>query len=773
MADHEREDSTPYEKDQDIHSFSRRSFLKLGGGTAAVAAMAGGGWALSEIVVDEGPVQAWYNSVCRYCGTGCSLMLGMGEDGQLVRVRGNKNAHNKGVICIKGSTLDFLMKNKEGRVTSPMIRRNGQLEEASWEEAMELVAAKFREAIAEYGPESVAFYGSGQLLIEESYTANKLFKAGIGSNNIDGNPRLCMASAAFGYTQTFGMDEPPGAYEDIDHADVFFLIGSNTYECHPPLWERISIRRKMNPAVKVIVVDPRRTPTAERADYYLPVVPGTDMLLLNAMMYTILEDGLYDEDFISKHVNFSDGSEKVSFEDFREFLQDYIPENVAAELGISASQIREVAYYFASAGATMSMWTMGINQRVQGTFLNNNLNSLHLITGQIGRPGATPLSLTGQSNACGGVRDTGSLAHLLPNGRKIVKENDRREVEKLWGIPEGTINPQPGYDALSLFKAMNEGKVKVMLNMCTNPAQSLPNRDQYLPGMEQTFMVVAETYRDTATAQYADVLLPAALYIEKEGTYGQTERRYQIIQKLQEPYGQSRSDLWILVDLAERLGHGDLISAKTSAEVWEEYRHFSAHSAYNFEGITRERMIEQPGIQWPCPDVNHPGTVRRYVPGDPFVPEGKEHHFYGYEDGKAVVFLRPYVRTDEKLSPQRPMYLTTGRVISQWHTGTMTGRVEALEHASGPGTFRMHPQDAARMRLQNGDQIKVNSSRGEMEGVVEINHNETPGVIFAPFYDPEFMVNNVVSDDFDPISKEPDYKTTAVSVSKVEDLSNL
>ena len=615
MADETNNADTPYESDKDIHSFSRRSFLKLGGGAAAVAAMAGGGWALSEIVVDEGPVQAWYNSVCRYCGTGCSLMLGMGEDGQLLRVRGNKNAHNKGIICIKGSTLDLLMKNKEGRVRTPKIRRNGRLEEASWDEAMDLVASKFKEAIAEHGPESVAFYGSGQLLIEESYTANKLFKAGIGSNNVDGNPRLCMASAAFGYTQSFGKDEPPGAYADIDFADVFFLIGSNTYECHPPLWERISIRRKMNPAVKVIVVDPRRTPTAERADYYLPVVPGTDMLLLNSMMYTILEDGLHDEDFISKHVNFSDGNESVSFEDFREFLQDYIPENVAAELGISASQIREVAYLFASSQATMSMWTMGINQRIQGTFLNNNLNSLHLITGQIGRPGATPLSLTGQSNACGGVRDTGSLAHLLPNGRKIVVEEHRREVEKLWGVPPGTINPTPGYDALSLFKAMNEGKVKVMLNMCTNPAQSLPNVEKYREGMERAFLVVADAVHPTETTQFANVVLPAAMWAESgPGVFSQSERRYHVIPPIVEAPGEARSDLQILVELADRLGHGDVLPNRTYESIWEEWRHMSAHSKYNFEGITMERLLALPGIKWPCPTPEHPGTCIRYVP---------------------------------------------------------------------------------------------------------------------------------------------------------------
>ena len=639
----------------------------------AVSSMAFAGWGVTELLVDEGPVDSWHKSVCRFCGTGCGVMIGK-KDGKIARIRGDKEAHNKEVICINGSMLAEISQLR-GRLTIPKIRRNGELKEASWEEAMSLVADKFSQSIKENGPDSVAFYGSGQLFSEESYTANKLFKAGIGTNNVDGNPRLCMASAAIGYTQTFGKDEPAGAYEDIDYATCFFIIGSNTYEGHPPIWERIMIRKKSNPNVKIIVVDPRRTKTAQHADLHLPVVPGTDLLFLNAMAQVIVEKGLHDPGFIQEHVNFNDGKSIVSWDNYVTFLQDYRPEKVADELGLTPSQIEEVAFLFGSSEATMSLWTMGINQRIQGVFLNNCQNSLHLITGQICRPGATPLSLTGQCNACGGVRDTGSLSHILPGGRFVNNPKHRQEMEKIWGVQEGTISHKPGYDAINLFKAMDEGKVKACLVMCTNPAQSLPNTSRYREAMKKCFLVLADIFEDTETAQYADVILPAAFYTEKTGVYGQTERRYQLVEKLMEPPGEARSDLEILVDLAERLGYGELIKNKTAKDTWDEWRKVSAHSKYNFKGITYKRLEKERGLQWPCPTENHPGTVCRYCKGDPFVQEGKEVQFYGKPDDKAVVFLRPYITSSEKTTDQYPLYLTTGRVIEQWHTGTMTDRI--------------------------------------------------------------------------------------------------
>src|SRR5215813_1370990 len=573
----------------DTSDITRREVLVtlgvLGGAVAAGAA----GWGLLEgMVALRQPVESWHKSVCRFCGTGCGVLVGM-KDGHVVDVRGDELAHNKGVICVKGSMLPELTRIR-GRLTSPKIRKNGTLVDASWDEAMGLVASQFSNAISDYGPDSVAFYGSGQLFTEESYTANKLFKAGVRTNNVDGNPRLCMASAAFGYTQTFGKDEPPGCYEDIDHADCFFLMGANPFDCHPPIFERIRQRRRAHPTTQVVCVDPRRTETARRSDIHLPVIPGTDLLLLNAMAQVICAERMTDDAFIAQQVRFSDGQATVTFDAFRRFLADYTPEKVAERVGVSANDIRRVAFLFGRSRATMSLWTMGVNQRTQGTALNTMLNGLHLITGQICRPGATPLSMTGQANACGGVRDTGSLAHLLPHGRFVAKEEDRRQMEQLWGVPPGTISPKPGYDAVSLFRAMEEGKVKAALVMCTNPAQSLPSAARYRAAMRKAFMVVAEIVPDTETAKLAQVLLPAALWVEKQGVYGQTERRYQLIDKLLEPPGEARSDLQILVDLAVRLGHGDLIKARTPEAVWEEYRQLSAHSKYNFPGITYARL---------------------------------------------------------------------------------------------------------------------------------------------------------------------------------------
>lgn len=563
---------------------SRTDFIRLSTGTTAIAVLGLGGWGFTEFVAGDGPVEEWKKSACRYCGTGCGVQLGMSE-GKIIRVRGDEDAHNKGVICIKGSLLTELQ-NLPNRLEYPQIRKNGTLQRATWEEAMSLVAEKFKTSINDFGKDSVAFYGSGQLFTEESYTANKLFKAGIGTNNVDGNPRLCMASAAVGYVQTFGKDEPLGSYEDIDHAECFFVIGANPYECHPPLWERMMIRKKTNPNVKIIVVDPRRTESAQRADIHLSVMPGTDLLLLNAMAHIIVKQEMTDSNYIDNHITFNNGKKNVSFKEYSNFLEEYAPEKVYDRLGVSINQIKEITNLFAKSRATMSLWTMGINQRTQGVFLNNCLNSLHLITGQICKPGATPLSLTGQSNACGGVRDTGSLSHILPGGRLVKSKKHRAEMEELWNVKKGTISKKPGYDAVNLFRAMNDKKVKAALVMCTNPAQSMPNRLEAIEGMKKCFLVVADVVSDSETLKYADVVLPAALYVEKTGVYGQTERRYQLIEKLTEPIGESRSDLDILVDLAERLGLDHIIKNKTAEDVWNEWRKISAVSKYNFEGIT-------------------------------------------------------------------------------------------------------------------------------------------------------------------------------------------
>lgn len=749
------------------NQISRRELLKVLAGLGLANGMGAATWGALELMIPAANADTWQKSVCRFCGTGCGVLVGL-RNGRITDIRGDELAHNKGVICVKGSMLRALPYLK-GRLTTPKIRKNGKLVDSSWEEAMTLVAQKFSENIKEFGPDSVAYYGSGQLFSEESYTANKLFKAGIRTNNVDGNPRLCMASAASGYVQVYGKDEPPGSYEDIDHADCFFLIGANPFECHPPIFERIQQRRRANKNVKVICVDPRKTLTAEHSNIHLAPIPGTDLLLLNSMAYVICEQGLLDTAFIEKHINFNDGKQNVDLAAFKTFLEKYKPEDVAAELGISANEIREVAFLFARSKATMSLWTMGINQRTQGTFLNNMLNTLHLITGQFGRPGATPFSLSGQCNACGGVRDTGSLSHLLPCGRQVANEKHRREVEELWGVPFGTISEKPGLDTISLFRAMEEGTVKAALVMCTNPAQSLPAAERYRTAMEKCFLVVSEIFEDSETAQLADVLLPAALWVEKEGVLGQSERRYQLVEKLLEPPGQARSDLQILVDLADRLGHKNLIKARTPEDVWNEWRQFSANSKYDFKGITYKRLKKERGLQWPCPDESHPGTPRRYVEGvDSLAHKDTGIDFYGQPDKRAIVFLRPYIPSPEKTTPEYPLYLTTGRVLEQWHTGTMTGRVEELAKASGGATVEINEMDAWDLKIKPNDKVELKSRYGSIQGTAKVTLSPRRGVVFVAFYDAKLLINKVVADTFDPVSKEPEFKVTAISLKKVE-----
>jgi nitrate reductase NapA len=367
------------------------------------------------------------------------------------------------------------------------------------------------------------------------------------------------------------------------------------------------------------------------------------------------------------------------------------------------------------------------------------------------------------------VRDTGALAHLLPNGRQVANPKHRTEVEDLWGVPHGTLSGQPGYDAVSLFRAMEEGKVKAALVMCTNPGQSLPAAKRYRSAMEKCFLAVADVVEDSETAKLANVLLPAALWVEKEGVYGQGERRYQLLEKLLEPPGQCRSDLQILVDLADRLGHGELIKARTPEQVWDEYRQFSAKSYYNFAGMTRARLRQEHGLLWPCPTESHPGTPRRYVEGvDPFVTAGTGMEFYGNPDKKAVVYLRPYVKSPEQPSKEYPLLLTTGRVLEQWHTGTMTDRIAELAKTSGRAKIELNEQDAYALKISAGDSVEVASKFGTIRGTASVTDGPRRGVVFASFWDVRLLINQVVADHVDAASREPEFKVTAVRVRKVE-----
>ena len=751
------------ENSDELGGLTRRELAKFLGasvGLACLSPLAGCGelWERQPVI----PVDSWHKGVCRFCGTGCGVMIGL-KDHKIADVKGDDEGHNRGRLCIKGlATRDILY--SEGRALYPMIRKNGELQRASWDEAMTLVAQQFKESIEAHGPDSVAFYGSGQLFTQESYTANKLFKAGIGTNNVDGNPRLCMASAVTGYTTTFGKDEPPGCFEDMDHAECFFITGSNTLECHPILWERVRDRKRSLPETKIIVVDPRKTFTARHADLYLPIYPGTDVSLYNAMIHVFLEQNFVDADMVEHYLSFQEGEHNRTFDDFKRHIAKYTPEAAANTCGITPRDIREAAFLFASSKATMSLWTMGLNQQAQGTASNRLVCAMHLLTGHIGRPGATPFSLTGQPNACGGVRDTGSLAHALPNGRLVANPKHREHMEDLWKVPRGRISPKPGYHAVALFDAMNRGAVTCCLVMCTNPGQTLPNVTAYREGMEKAFLVVVDAFHPTETTKYADVVLPAALWVEEEGVTGNAERRYHLTPKLVDPPGEAKSDLDILVDLADRLGHGDLISARTPKDVWDEWRRVSAHSQYNFEGITYERLQKERGLLWPCPTETHPGTKRRYVPDqDPMAKSTGRFDFYGKPDGRATVWLDHQEEPLDPYTAEFPLIFNTGRILEHWHTMTITGPVPTLQGIH-PDYLEIHPYDAHQLQIKDGDPVVVKSRRGEVELRARLTDVVQPGMVFATMHSARHLVNQSTHDVYDPFSKQPAYKRCAVAV---------
>lgn len=752
---------------------SRRDFLRGMAMTAAMAAASGTGLAGRALAADDGNApEKWVKGVCRYCGTGCGVLIGV-RNGKAVAIKGDPNNHNAGLLCLKGSLLIPVLNSAE-RVTSPMMRRSkgAPLEPVSWDEAMSTMAARFRASIDKYGPDSVAWYGSGQCLTEETYAANKMFKGGFGTNNVDGNPRLCMASAVGGYTTTFGKDEPMGCYADIDSATCFFIIGSNTSEAHPVLFRRIARRKQVDPGVRIIVADPRRTNTSRIADLHIAFRPGTDLALMHAMAWVIIHEELDDPRFWQRHACFklADGTPS-DFEGYKAFLEQYRPDIVAGICRIPEEQIRTAARLFAESAATMSLWCMGINQRIQGVFANNLIHNLHLITGQIGRPGATPFSLTGQPNACGGVRDGGALSHLLPAGRAIPNPRHRAEMEALWGLPPGRIKDKPGPHTVAMFEALGRGDIKCMIICETNPAQTLPNLNKMHKCLSNpdSFIVCIEAFPDAETLKYADLVLAPAFWCERDGVYGCGERRYSLTEKAVEPPAGCRPTIETLGDFARRMGLPDSFSFPNAAAAWDEWRQVARGTTYDFYGMTRERLRKESGILWPCPSEDHPGTLRRFVRGeDPLVPADHPHRmfFYGMPDGRAVIWMRPYKGAAEEPDADYPLYLTSMRVIDHWHTATMTGKVPELRRANPAAFVEINPEDAEKAGIRHGDNVVVETRRDALALPARVSDVCRPGLIAVPFFDKDKLVNKLFLDATDPASREPEYKICAARIRK-------
>lgn len=763
---------------------TRRQLIKYSAAIAAASAIG------LELPLPKGleaaQAETWSKGVCRYCGAGCGVYVGTSK-GKVVAVKGDKDNWNKGFLCIKGYYLPAILYAAD-RAKYPLLKKGDSFVKISWKEAMDIMTQKFADSITKNGVNSVAFYGSGQSYTEESYFMNKLFKGGLGTNNIDGNPRLCMASAAVGYVTTFGKDEPMGAYDDIYHSDCFFIIGSNMAEAHPVIFRLVNERKQKGKDVKIIMVDPRKTLSARIADLHMSFSPGTDLAILHAMAHVIIKENLHSKDFVSNHLVFKtikdDKPAKVSFEDYVKFLEEFTPEAAEKISQCPKEEIIKAARWFAQSKATMSFWCMGLNQRTRGVWVNNLVHNLHLLTGQICRPGATSFSLTGQPNACGGVRDTGLLSHLLPYGRLVADEHHREEMEKFWGVPKGRIHPKPGPTAVDIFRSFNKGDIKALWVACTNPGQSLPNLEPYRKGMasKDTFLVVSEAYHPSRTSELADLVLPAALWVEKDGTYGQSERRYQYVEKAVEPQGEARADLMVMIEFGHKLFHAlgrteearKLLNFKSSEDVWNEIRECSRGTAYDFMGMTRARMKKAHGIQWPCPTETHPGTVRRFTAkyGDPvlhkFDPNAVDVSFYGAKaDGnKAAVWLRPYKGPAEPPDAEYPFALTTGRQIEHWHTGTMTLKVPELKRSAPSAYVEINPRDAQKLGIRNKDKVKLTSRRGTI--ILEAKVVDVPrdGLVFVPMHYPDKLINMLTTDAYDAMSKQPEFKICAVKVEK-------
>ena len=752
--------------------FSRRDFIKA---CAVSTALVSAGCSSGRQPVQSKPIDPtkteadkWVKSVCRYCGTGCGVMIGV-KNGKVVAVKGDpENPVNKGLLCAKGYYLPQIMTAKD-RITKPLIKKDGKFVEASWDEAMKLITQRFKESLDQYGPTSVGFYGSGQTSVDETYVANKLWKGCFGSNNVEGNPRLCMASAVAGYMTTFGADEPMGTYDDFEHCDVFFIIGSNTAEAHPVLFSRIVDHKRKNPGTKIIIADPRRHRSHEIADSAIPFIAGTDLAILGAMAYVIIEEGFTDEEFIKNHVCFSDGANPITWEDYKQHIKEsYTPEFASAKSSIPVQEIRKLARDFAEPGKnTMTLWCMGINQRVAGVFANNMIHNLHLITGKICKPGSTTFSLTGQPSACGSVREVGGLSHLLPGHRLVANAAHREQIAKIWGTDPAKMAPAPGWHTMELFRRTVTGDLKCLWVMCTNPAHSLPNATFYHPGLEQTFLVVSETYHPTLTSKYADVVLPAALWCEKEGVYGNTERRTQHMAKAIEPPGEARPDVDALIDFAHRMGYGEVFPYKSFEDVWNEY--LKCTTGTDMELASYAALKEAHGIRWPVKDhIGTEGTGMRFVaPDDPYVKEGVD--FYARPNHRAQVFARPYTEPAEMPDKEYPFCLTTGRVLEHWHTDTMTGKCPAIMKAVPTSFAEFNSKDATQLGIKEGDIVRLVSRRGTVELPVKIERPGIPrrGLIFATWFEAERLVNAVTTDAVDAASKEPEFKICAVRVEKV------
>ena len=688
---------------------------------------------------------------------GCGITVIKDKLGS-IQVAGNaEHPVNKGMLCSKGMNLHYTVNDTSDRLLFPEMRyaRNQPRQRVSWEAALERTAAVFKTFIEKYGPDSVAFYASGQCLTEEYYVVNKLIKGFIGSNNIDTNSRLCMSSAVVGYKMSLGEDSVPVCYDDLDLADVIFVAGANPAWCHPILWRRVEAAKEKNPDLKIIVSDPRLTQTCSFANLHLQLNPGTDITLHHAIGRAIIEHGDIDLDFVKHHTE--------GFEKYRSSVFERTIEEAAIICGVSEGQIREAASMIGHAKGFMTMWTMGLNQSVVGVNKNLSLINLNLITGHIGKPGSGPLSLTGQPNAMGG-REVGGLSNLLPAHRDLGNEQQRNEVERFWKVPLGTIPSKPGLTATEMFEALEDGRLKAIWILCTNPLISLPDVRRAEAALKKArFVVVQDISNKPETIQYADVVLPAAAWTEKEGTMTNAERRISYLHRIIDPPGEALPDSEIVTRFAKKMGYAGF-DYNSSSEIFAEHAALTQGTNTDISGLSYEVLKKQLTVQWPYPkDQNsHRDTVgtKRLFTDKQFYTQSKKAIIHSFSDENL----------SESLSPDFPLILTTGRIRDQWHTMSKTGKVNKLKLHIATSFLEIHPMDAAERNLQNGDMVVVKSRRGEVCVPAKISTDIKRGVVFMPMHWGKILnsdlnrVNNITSNLVDPKSKEPDFKFTAVAV---------
>ncbi|WP_163021770.1 molybdopterin oxidoreductase family protein, partial [Pseudomonas viridiflava] len=659
-------------------------------------------------------------STCCYCGVGCGVLIE--HDGQnILGVSGDpQHPANFGKLCSKGSSL-HLTGDIDARALYPELRLGKDLARSvtDWDTALDHAANVFADSIRKHGPDSVAFYISGQLLTEDYYAFNKLARALIGTNNIDSNSRLCMSSAVAGYKRSLGADAPPCSYEDIELSDCVMIVGSNMAYAHPILFRRLEEAKSRRPAMKLIVIDPRRTDTCELADLHLAIQPGTDVALFHGILHVLMSEGQIDQAFIAAHTQ--------GYDDLETLVRDYPPEHVAQLCGIALEQLLTCARWIGETPSFLSLWCMGLNQSTAGSAKNSALINLHLATGQIGRVGAGPFSLTGQPNAMGG-RETGSLSNLLPGHREATNPEHRAEVAEYWGIDQLPANP--GLSAIELFEQVQSGKIKALWIACTNPAQSLPDQNRIREALQTCpFVVLQEAFKTTETARFADLLLPAASWGEKEGTVTNSERRISNVRKAIQAPGQARPDWAITVDFAQRLQHRlqpeapALFDFRNPAALFDEFKGLTAGRDLDMSGIDRALIDRQGPQQWPFPVGASVGTPRLYADG-----------IFPSPSGRAQFLSEPYVAARELRDAEFPLTLNTGRLRDQWHGMSRTGTAARLFGHVSEAVLGLHPQDLQLHALQAGDLIKLVSRRGELYLPVSSDDSVRPGQAFLPMH---------------------------------------